>query len=344
MKIEIVNPLKFNQWDEILLNHPEATIFHSSKWARVLCESYGYEPVYFAVFEQGALKLLLPFMDINSIFTGRRGVSLPFTDYCRIILPEKDNLPGVIGIIEGYGKQIGWKYFELRCDRNISDSFQTSTAFYRHILVLIKGEEALWMGLRGSTRRNVKKAEKAGITVVMDNSMEALRQFYRLNCLTRKSHGLPPQPFLFFYKLFEHILSKGFGIVALAYHGEKIVAGNIYLHFGRFAIYKYGASDKRYQLLRANNLLQWEAIRWYANRGFHQLCLGRTEMENNGLLQFKRGWGADEKKLFYHKYDLRETAFVNDTSQVTGFHKKLFSAMSLPLLRLVGRILYRHIG
>jgi hypothetical protein len=41
------------------------------------------------------------------------------------------------------------------------------------------------------------------------------------------------------------------------------------LAFGRTAIYKYGASDKRFPRTRANNLLMWEAIRCTAGRGIN---------------------------------------------------------------------------
>lgn len=345
MKIEIVNPLTFAHWDEILLDHPDATIFHTSHWARVLHESYGYKPVYFAAVENRYLKFLLPFMDVNSILTGRRGVSLPFTDYCRVILPEGDDFLDYFYMVERYARKARWKYFELRSDANIPDTVQASTIFYRHLLNLGKGEEALHKGLRASTRRNIKKATSTGVTVVMETSRDALKQFYTLHCQTRKLHGLPPQPFHFFDKLYEHILSNGFGFVALAYQGKQVVSGNVYLHYGHCAVYKYGASDKRYQHFRANNLLKWEAIRWYADRGFRQLCFGRTELDNAGLLQFKRGWGAVETELFYHRLNLQDAAFIKILPKVdSGLQKRLFGVMPLPLLRLAGKLLYRHVG
>lgn len=344
LKIKIINPLQYVQWDDVLLNHPDATVFHSSRWAKVLCESYGYEPVYFAAFENGYPKFLLPFMDIKSTLTGRRGVSLPFTDYCGVILPDGDAVPGYFAMVESFGRQIGWKYFEVRSDLYIADSIEASMTFYRHLLTLNKGEKSLWAGLRDSTRRNIKKAVNAGIIVVRENSSEALSQFYRLNCMTRKRHGLPPQPFRYFEKLFEHILSKGFGVVALAYHGKKIISANIYLHFGHQAIFKYGASNPRYQSLRANNLLQWEMIRWYVNNGFEQFCFGRTEVDNAGLLQFKRGWGADETIIAYHRYNFENAAFVKSTPQVGRLQKRLFGSMPLSILGLCGKFLYKHIG
>jgi lipid II:glycine glycyltransferase (peptidoglycan interpeptide bridge formation enzyme) len=107
--------------------------------------------------------------------------------------------------------------------------------------------------------------------------------------MTRKEHGLPPQPFHFFKKIHDHIISKNLGVVVLASFDRENVAGAIYFHIGEKAVFKYGASDKKFQHLRANNLVMWEAIKWYSQNGYRSLCFGRTEPENQGLLQFKSG-------------------------------------------------------
>ena len=45
---------------------------------------------------------------------------------------------------------------------------------------------------------NIKKALKEGVEVQLHNSFESVKSFFKLNCMTRKRHGLPPQPFKFF--------------------------------------------------------------------------------------------------------------------------------------------------
>ena len=80
--LEIFNPLDCAWWDELLRNSPGAGFFHSSPWARVLHEAYGYEPCYLASVEDSRFTALLPCMEVRSPITGKRGVSLPFTDYC----------------------------------------------------------------------------------------------------------------------------------------------------------------------------------------------------------------------------------------------------------------------
>jgi len=60
-------------------------------------------------------------------------------------------------------------------------------------------------------------------------------------------------------------------------------------------------------------------------------------------LQFKRGWGTEEKTTKYYKYDLKKAAFVKDSSK-TKTSYTLFKKMPAPLLDLSGTLLYRHVG
>src|SRR5437588_684822 len=81
-RFQELNPLERPGWDELILSHREASFFHTAGWASVLQDTYGHTPHYFGVLEGERLSALLPLMEVNSLWTGRRGVSLPFTDEC----------------------------------------------------------------------------------------------------------------------------------------------------------------------------------------------------------------------------------------------------------------------
>jgi hypothetical protein len=88
----------------------------------------------------------------------------------------------------------------------------------------------------------------------------------------------------------------------------------------------------------------WEAIKWYSQNGYRTLCFGRTEPEHQGLIQFKSGWGTDEQRINYYRYDFKKEAFVSGNSKVTGFHNKIFREIPVPILKKVGALIYKHIG
>jgi hypothetical protein len=368
MKVEIIDPTRFLGWDELLLSTPGYSFFHSSAWARVLAESYGYTPLYFTVLEDGKLRALVPLMEVNSILTGKRGVSLPFTDYCEPIIDEDVSFQDLFKKIIEFGKSSGWKYVGLRggdkylspesCFLALGSLVDNPsrlphilhptpcpfTIYLGHTLDLSKGEEEIFSNFRDSTRRNIKKASSHGVVVKIYNDLAAVKEFCRLNSMTRKIHGLPPQPFCFFQKVYDHIISKGAGFVALALHSDRAVAGAIFFHFGGKAIFKYSASDPKYLNLRVNNLIMWKGISWFRQNGYEKLCFGRTELENPGLRQYKMGWGTEEKTLPYFKFDLQKMEFTIHHNKRSALSSKIFQRIPIPALNLTGSILYRHMG
>jgi len=339
-----LNPLRSSRWDELAQSTPDYSCFHSSNWARVLHDSYGYEPVYLALSKAGQTVALIPFMTVSSLLSPRRGVSLPFSDYCEPLLMVDNSGPELLDWLIGYSRRIGWKTMELRGGNGHFPAVPRSCTFYRHQLDLTVGEDGLLSGLRDSTRRNIMKAIKQGVEIRISTTGEALQQFCLLNCLTRRQHGLPPQPYSFFKNIQTHIIGQGHGIVVLASYRKRLIAGAVYFHCGDQALYKYGASDRDYQQLRANNLVMWEALRWYERQHARTLCFGRTETDNQGLLQFKTGWGATEKVIGYYLFDVGRQSFVEGNHKVKGWQSSICRKLPLPILRLAGAILYKSAG
>jgi len=341
--IQIIDPTKHKSWDELLKTNPSSSFFHTSGWAKVLTESYGYKPLYFTQIDNGKLTGLLAVMEVNSYLTGKRGVSLPFTDHCPVIAKNQKAFDTLLDKAIDHGRKNGWKTLGIRGGESFLQKETASESFLIHELKLDSDEKALLSKFRSSTRRNIKKAKKQAVTVKSRQTPEAMHTFYRLNCLTRKDHGLPPQPSIFFDNVQRHIISKDNGVVMLASFKDETIASAVYFHHGEGVMYKYGASNKKYQQLRANNLVMWDAVKAFAAAGSKNFDFGRTELEHTGLLQFKRGWGTTEKLLYYYKYDFKKDAFVAEASSVKSSYA-VFRNMPIPMLKLAGRILYKHIG
>jgi hypothetical protein len=274
--------------------------------------------------------------------TGRRGIGLPFTDDYEPLCADANMFQKLFASAVEFGKSRNWKYIECRGGRELFGEVPASLLFYGHGLDLTAGEGELFSRLESSVRRAIRKAEKAGVTVQILKSLEAVQIFYSLQCKTRKKHGLPPQPFRFFLNIHRHILSQDMGMVVLARHHGRPIAASIYVNFGDRAIYKYGASDETFQDLRGSNLVMWAAIKEYVRRGARHLGLGRTSVGNEGLRKFKLGWGAKEHKIEYVKFDLRKNEFVTTVDETSGWHTRVFRRMPGFLSRAVGGILYKH--
>jgi hypothetical protein len=313
--LQMINPPAFPGWDDLLLASGSRSFFHTAGWARVLAESYRYRPLYLARIDQGRLLSMLPVMEVKSLITGRRGVSLPFTDYCPPLAAEGSSFAELFEALIRHGKEAGWRYVELRDGIPAGQAGTASETYYGHLLDLEGREERLFANFSENTKRNIKKALREKVQVKVGDSLADVEEFYRLNCQTRQTHGLPPQPYHFFERIHRHILAKGNGIVVLASSNGRPIAGAVFFHFAAEAIYKYGASERQSQNLRGNHLVMWEAIRWYSRRGFRHLCFGRTSQNQDGLRRFKSEWGAEERGISYFRYDLEKNAFVGNGSR-----------------------------
>lgn len=342
--VQRLSPIEDERWDSGLAASASCSFFHGKAWAEVLKQTYGYEPRYFALRAGETVEALLPMMEVDSWLTGRRGISLPFTDYC-------DPLAGGLSVFQQlfdeavvYGRNRRWKYLELRGGQQFLTSATPSHRFYGHELALMEDEKELFAALTPAVRRAVRKAEREGVRIEFLNDARGIRQFYALHCRTRRKHGLPPQPFRFFQNVQKHILAQGGGIIVLAQAGARSVAGSIFLQMGQQAIYKFGASDERTLELRGNDLVMWEGIKYFAARGCRKLHLGRTSAVNEGLRRFKLGWGARECSINYFKYDLRKSTFMPGRDEALGWYNRVFAALPSGLSRCLGALLYRHVA
>lgn len=343
MDLTIINPIDYPGWDHLLLSNAESTFFYSSAWARILEKSYHYKPVYFSFFEDSRLVLLMPFMDISSPLTGKRGVSLPFTDQCDPLVFGKMPMENAVKRVLDYAGGTKWNFLEWRTTGTFVDGITPSEIFYTHEINLNKEESSLFSSLRESNRRSIRKSIREGVYITIEQSLSSLKSFCWLNYLTRKRHGLPPQPYNFYKNVYDHALSKDLGIIATASYANRIIAASVFFHFGFHAIFKYGASDPNYQNLRPSNLIMWEVMKWYRDRGFRWMSLGRTELDNPGLLQFKRSWGSIEKSLYYYQYNLKKRAYIRST-RINNFSKYIFGRIPISMLRIIGRLFYKHFG
>jgi hypothetical protein len=337
--VQIVDPLAVANWDALVMALPGHSFFHSAAWARTLEESYGYKPIYFAKVENGALRGLLPVMEVDSWLTGKRGVSLPFSDECEG-LGESGELFEAATKVAG---ERAWKYLEVRGPIG-GERGATSEMFFGHTLELSKNEEKIFASFDPAVRRAIRKAEKAGVKVEISRSLEGVREFYDLHCLTRKKHGVPPQPFSFFANFHRNVIAHNLGFVAIARLEGRAIAANVFVHFGTKAIYKYGASDENFQNFRPANLAMWYGVQWYARAGFDRLDFGRTEKANEGLRRFKLGWGAVERSIEYFKYDPGTQRFVSGKGESSLMRERILKRIPIPIARIIGSVLYRHVA
>jgi hypothetical protein len=339
----LLNPLLDGKWENAISTHPDATIFHSTAWARVLVDTYGHRPCYVQMSFNGSLLALVPMMEVQSVVTRSRGICLPFSDYCAPLTFSSFGNELVTQKLQQIARERGWSYFELRSHSIVPENVPASESYYGHSLDLRIGSEALISNFSSSVQRAVRKAQRSELSVTVRTDLDAMAEFYKLHVRTRRRHGVPPQPRSFFVNIHRHLVSAGHGFIVLVTSQKVPVAAAMFFKLGQHAIYKFGASDERLQELRANNLAMFEGIRYLADAGAEALHFGRTDKENEGLRRFKLSWGATEEEINYVRFDTASGSWKHSRDSRSTSHRRIFRALPASLNRLAGAMIYPHL-
>jgi len=184
------------------------------------------------------------------------------------------------------------------------------------------------------------------VKVRVAQQREDMAHYYRLHLQTRcKKHGMPAQPRRFFMELWDRFAVSATMQLLLAEYQGDIIAGMILFASGATVRYAYGASDERYLHLSPNNLLMWAAILRGCEQGYQLLDMGRTACDNEGLMEFKRRWGAIKEPLPYYYYPrVAGLATTSEHSWKYALLTTCWKRLPLQVAGPLGSQLYKHLG
>ncbi|MFI5984122.1 lipid II:glycine glycyltransferase FemX [Streptomyces sp. NPDC051555] len=158
---------------------------------------------------------------------------------------------------------------------------------------VLKGFNQLW-------RRNIKKAEKAGVEVVQ-GGYEDLPTWQHLYEITAERDKFRPRPLSYFQRQWTALNSEDPNRMRLyiaTHEGEPLAAATM-LTVGQHVWYSYGASANHKREVRPSNAMQWRMLRdsYALGASVYDLRgISDTLDENDhlfGLIQFKVGTGGE---------------------------------------------------
>jgi FemAB-related protein (PEP-CTERM system-associated) len=325
--------------------------YYRQEWQDLIAELYGYSVIRLTTTNSsGQITGLLPVCFMQSPLTGRRLVSLPFSDHCPLLAADKTSANNLIDQALNLAQEKRVNYLELRSGSNEvlahRSDFMEENLYVRWNMPLGADPEAMWSDLRKPVQKRIKKSRKAGVHIRIMQEPEELADYYRLHLQTRsKKHGMPTQPRRFFFDLWKTFAATGAMQVFLAEYEGHLIACMILLISGTTVRCVYSASEEDALNLAPNNLLWWEVIVWSSSHGYKLLDFGRTALQNEGLMEFKRRWGAIMEPLPYYYYPhVKGLASTPESSWkfhlLTGCWKRL----PLPVAEYLGGHLYKHLG
>lgn len=346
MPLYSLNPILDGRWDELVASHPSASVFHHKGWLKALAATYGYRPFVVTSTPPGmALSDGIAFCEVKSWITGRRLVSLPFSDHCEPLINENGGLLEFTKWMRTESEEHKWKYIELRPTVGKMDSeccLVESQSFWCHTLELAPTLEKIFNSLhKDCMQRRIRRAERERLSYESGCSEGLLNEFYRLLVMTRKRHHLLPQPRAWFHNVLAFMEPDV--KIRLARKEGVAIAGILTLRHGRTVVYKYGCSDAEFHHLAGMPFLLWKMIEESKMSRAEQIDFGRTDISNRGLMEFKNRLGATCRQLTYLRYpgNARKGSVVEPYLPAA---RRLFSVMPDVITSIAGRVAYRHIG
>jgi vancomycin resistance protein VanK len=163
-----------------------------------------------------------------------------------------------------------------------------------------RSEDEVLAGMNQLWRRNIRKADKAGV-VVTPGAAEDLKAFHDLYVHTAERDHFTPRPLSYFATMYDALGAEDPGRITLwlAHHEGDLVAATIAVRVGTHAWYSYGASSTDKREVRGSNAVQWAMIRDAIAQGAEAYDLrGITDTldaddPHVGLIQFKVGTGGE---------------------------------------------------
>jgi len=169
---------------------------------------------------------------------------------------------------------------------------------------LLAGFNQLW-------RRNIKKAEKAGVEVVV-GTCDDLPAFHQVYVETAERDRFTPRGLAYFQRMYRAMKAEDENRIRLylARHEGRVLAATTMVRVGTHSWYSYGASSNEGRDVRPSNAIQWAMIRdslaagceLYDMRGISDTL--DPEDHLFGLIQFKLGTGGHAQE-YLGEWDLR---------------------------------------
>lgn len=175
---------------------------------------------------------------------------------------------------------------------------------------------------RAKIRWAINKATKLGVEVRQAKTEAELRNWYGLYLDTMRRNAVPSRPYRFFAALWELLQPLGLMQLLLAEKPEEnrriVIAGSIFLMFGRTVSYAFNGSAAQEMSLRPNDVIQWKAINEACKRGFESFDFGEVPEGHAALAKFKSKWGSEPVRLYRYYYPAMNDLPSNGTVESKG--------------------------
>jgi hypothetical protein len=325
------------EWDALTGSHPEATLYHRGPWLEVLRRAFGVRPSVAIRGDSDSTRAACLLAQGNPI--RRSLISLPFSDFCP---PLAVNDSARESLLSGLAAIQNQPRLEMR---GVAGNYPWNVLYHfqRWTLDLARPFPAIEKAADRETRRHLRRAREAGVSVECSRDAEAMDFFFNLQLESRRRLGVPSQPLKFFRTVYEVFAKLDSIEVWFALHQGKRIAAVVVLRDGNDLHAKWSA--RAAGMPDGASHMIFMAIAEHHAQHATSLDFGRTDSRNRGLSRFKRELGAAATDLPYSYFP--QMPNVTSAENLTGVWQtasRVWRNLPLPVTRVLNNVTYRYLA
>ncbi|HUL71527.1 MAG TPA: FemAB family XrtA/PEP-CTERM system-associated protein [Vicinamibacterales bacterium] len=312
-------------WDAYVASRADATGYHEWAWRDVFARSFGHPAVYLMARDAGgAVRGVLPIVEIKSFLFGRTMTSLPFVNYGGVLADDDVVARALVEAAAEQARARGAKHVELR---HFARRFPDLPCKAHKVTMRLALQPGMWDRLDRKVRNQVRKAEKSELTVERGGA-GLLGDFYAVFTRNMRDLGTPVYPRRFFDEVLRAFPDRA-RVLVVRLKGAPIAAGITY-RTGTLIEVPWASSIREHNNLCPNHLLYWHAIETAVAEGCEVFDFGRSTPDE-GTYKFKEQWGAGPVALHWEYCLMAGGAVPDQTPKNPKFRLAIETWKRLPL-------------
>ena len=312
MPVKLVETLPEDRWQAFVDTHPQGNIFHTPAMQAVFARTRGYDPLLrAAVADDGRVLALLTAVEIRLVGGPLAGLTSRAVAYGGALCADSEEGREALGALllwhnetaSRYGRTAVRPYLftELRHRSDATALRHTlATCDYEHeqelnfLIDLFRPVEDIWGGLNRTARKNVRRAERDGLTVQEVTTAEELAEFYALLRQVYAAAEVPLADLSLFQAAFELLRPLGLARFLLARSPQGLAGARVVLLYNGVIFDWYAGADRQLRGSRPNDFLVWRTLEWGARHGYHTFDFGGAGHPDvpYGVRDFKAKFGG----------------------------------------------------
>jgi len=292
------------EWDEFASRYTDL-IFYQSVWSQVLQEGLGGQPLYFCLREEGEIVAGLPGILLNFRIFRILYASIPYGN----LIGEQEYFSPFTEILESEFRKR--KIDQVRISESPFSKSQLPGDFKsipaKCTLLDLRGlnKEKIWEGYKKNIRRDVRKAQRSGITIRRGDSRKDANIFYELYLASmERNRAMAKYPLRWFETLYEVLTKKELSAIYIAELNDVAIAGVVLIYSVSSTHYFHNGSQYEFLKLCPNELLVHSSIENAVEKKITFFDFMGSDPSDLSLVRFKEKWGGQSVDTYTYIKDV----------------------------------------